>query len=48
MSEHIIEDRKVKKSECGRFGKLINGVYRPAGYKYKVKIKKPTEPKGAN
>jgi len=45
MSEYTIEERVVKPEECNKFGKLINGVRRPAGFKYKVKIAKKKEAK---
>ena len=45
--EYEIQERVVKNSDCGRFGMNINGIYRPAGYKYKVKVKKAEQPKGA-
>lgn len=47
--DHEIQERTVKPEDCDQWGCNIGGVKRPAGFKYKVKVKKqrPEEEKGA-
>lgn len=42
QEEYEIQERVVMPNECGPWGKEISGIMRPAGYKYKVKIRKQT------
>lgn len=48
MENYEILEKVVKPEDCGPWGCDIGGVLRPAGYKYKVKVKKQQpEKKGA-